>query len=580
MDTLFVTHFPATGESMDRIWLQHYPEGVPSDIDTTQYRSVADLLEESFKRHASHPFSVCMDVWMDYAELDRLSARLGAWLQTLGLEPGARVAIMLPNVPQFAVTMAAVLRAGYTCVNVNPLYTPRELEHQLKDSGATAIVILENFAHTLAQVLERTQVRHVCLTSMGDLLGPVFGRWITFAVRHLAKMVPPFDLPLQGRTLTHFRDALSQGTNRTLQPSQATHDSIAFLQYTGGTTGLSKGAVLTHRNIIAATLQAEAWFAPALKGLPDLSKVHSIAALPLYHIFALTLCLLAIRQGSSLSLIPNPRDIPKFVDVLAKRPFHILPAVNTLFNALLQNPKFRTLDFSQLRASQAGGMAASEGTAKQWQQVTGCPMIEGWGMSETCAIGTNNPVTSQHFTGSIGLPLPGIDITIKDDEGNDRPLGESGEICIRGPNVMAGYYNQPEETAKTFTADGFMRTGDIGVMDEQGYTRIIDRKKDMILVSGFNVFPNEIENVISLCPGVVECAAIGVPDEHSGEAVKVFVVRNDPSLTEEAVIRHCHAHLTGYKCPRFVEFRDELPKTNVGKILRRELRSPAAPAPH
>ena len=565
---------------MDRIWLQHYPEGVPSDIDTTQYRSVADLLEESFKRHASHPFSVCMDVWMDYAELDRLSARLGASLQTLGLEPGARVAIMLPNVPQFAVTMAAVLRAGYTCVNVNPLYTPRELEHQLKDSGATAIVILENFAHTLAQVLERTQVRHVCLTSMGDLLGPVFGRWITFAVRHLAKMVPPFDLPLQGRTLTHFRDALSQGANRTLQPSQATHDSIAFLQYTGGTTGLSKGAVLTHRNIIAATLQAEAWFAPALKGLPDLSKVHSIAALPLYHIFALTLCLLAIRQGSSLSLIPNPRDIPKFVDVLAKRPFHLLPAVNTLFNALLQNPKFRTLDFSQLRASQAGGMAASEGTAKQWQQVTGCPMIEGWGMSETCAIGTNNPVTSQHFTGSIGLPLPGIDITIKDDEGNDRPLGESGEICIRGPNVMAGYYNQPEETAKTFTADGFMRTGDIGVMDKQGYTRIIDRKKDMILVSGFNVFPNEIENVISLCPGVVECAAIGVPDEHSGEAVKVFVVRNDPSLTEEAVIRHCHAHLTGYKCPRFVEFRDELPKTNVGKILRRELRSPAAPAPH
>jgi acyl-CoA synthetase (AMP-forming)/AMP-acid ligase II len=565
---------------MDRIWLQHYPEGVPADIDTTQYRSVADLLEESFKRHASHPFSVCMDVWMDYAELDRLSARLGAWLQTLGLEPGARVAIMLPNVPQFAVTMAAVLRAGYTCVNVNPLYTPRELEHQLKDSGATAIVILENFAHTLAQVLERTQVRHVCLTSMGDLLGPVFGRWITFAVRHLAKMVPPFDLPLQGRTLTHFRDALSQGANRTLQPSQATHDSIAFLQYTGGTTGLSKGAVLTHRNIIAATLQAEAWFAPALKGLPDLSKVHSIAALPLYHIFALTLCLLAIRQGSSLSLIPNPRDIPKFVDVLAKRPFHLLPAVNTLFNALLQNPKFRTLDFSQLRASQAGGMAASEGTAKQWQQVTGCPMIEGWGMSETCAIGTNNPVTSQHFTGSIGLPLPGIDITIKDDAGNDRPLGESGEICIRGPNVMAGYYNQPEETAKTFTADGFMRTGDIGVMDEQGYTRIIDRKKDMILVSGFNVFPNEIENVISLCPGVVECAAIGVPDEHSGEAVKVFVVRNDPSLTEEAVIRHCHAHLTGYKCPRFVEFRDELPKTNVGKILRRELRSPAAPAPH
>ena len=414
---------------MDRIWLQHYPEGVPHTVDVDQYPSVSALLDESFRRYASHPFSVCMDVWMDYAELDRLSTQLGAWLQSLGLEPGARVAIMLPNVPQFAVTMAAVLRAGYTCVNVNPLYTPRELEHQLKDSGASAIVILENFAHTLAQVLPRTPVKHICLTAMGDLLGPVFGRWITFAVRHLAKMVPAFELPLDGRQLTPFRDALAQGARRTLQPSPATHDSIAFLQYTGGTTGLSKGAVLTHRNIIAATLQAEAWFSPALHDLPDRSKVHSIAALPLYHIFALTLCLLAIRQGSSLSLIPNPRDIPKFVDVLAKRPFHIMPAVNTLFNALLQNAKFRTLDFSNLRVSQAGGMAASEGTAKQWQEVTGCPMVEGWGMSETCAIGTNNPVTNKHFSGSIGLPLPGIDIAIKDDAGNTLPVGESGELC-------------------------------------------------------------------------------------------------------------------------------------------------------
>ncbi|MEG2045784.1 MAG: AMP-binding protein, partial [Comamonas sp.] len=421
------------------------------------------------------------------------------------------------------------------------------------------------------------------MASMGDLLGFWFGKWITFAVRHLAKMVPAYDLPLtNGRKVVTFKKALALGEHRTLSPSPATLDSIAFLQYTGGTTGLSKGAVLTHRNIVAATLQAEAWFTPALSKIGDVTKANSIAALPLYHIFALTLCLLAIRQGSSLSLIPNPRDIPKFVDVLAKRPFHLLPAVNTLFNALLQNPKFRTLDFSQLRVSQAGGMAASEGTARQWQQVTGCPMIEGWGMSETCAIGTNNPVTAQHFSGSIGLPLPGIDIAIKNDEGHDLALGEAGEICIRGPQVMAGYYNQPDETAKSFTADGFMRTGDIGVMDAQGYTRIIDRKKDMILVSGFNVFPNEVENVISLCPGVVECAAIGVPDEHSGEAVKVFVVRNDPSLTEEAVIRHCHAHLTGYKCPRFVEFRDELPKTNVGKILRRELRTSPAPAsaPH
>jgi len=564
---------------MDRIWLPHYPAGVPHDVDTTQYRSVAALLEDAFQRHASQPFSVCMDVWMDYAELDRRSAHLGAWLQSLGLEPGARVAIMLPNVPQFAVTMAAVLRAGYTCVNVNPLYTPRELEHQLKDSGATAIVILENFAHTLSGVLERTQVQHICLSAMGDLLGPVYGRWITFAVRHLAKMVPAFELPLSGgRTLTPFPQALERGAQRTLAPSTATHDAIAFLQYTGGTTGLSKGAVLTHRNIIAATLQAEAWFAPALQGMSDLSKLHSIAALPLYHIFALTLCLLTIRQGASLSLIPNPRDIPKFVDVLAKRPFHLLPGVNTLFNALLQNAKFRTLDFAQLRVSQAGGMAASGGTAQQWQQVTGCPMVEGWGMSETCAIGTNNPVTATQFSGNIGLPLPGIDIAIKDDAGNDLPLGEAGELCIRGPNVMAGYYNQPDETRKAFTADGFMRTGDIGTMDAQGFSRIIDRKKDMMVVSGFNVYPNELENVISLCPGVVECAAVGVADERSGEAIKVFVVRSDPTLTEDAVIRFCHEQLTGYKCPRFVEFRDELPKTNVGKILRRELRT-GAPAP-
>ena len=564
---------------MERIWLQHYPQGVPHDVNTSQYPSVAALLEDSFRRYASHPFSVCMDVWMDYAELDRRSAHLGAWLQSLGLEPGARVAIMLPNIPQFAVTMAAVLRAGYTCVNVNPLYTPRELEHQLTDSGASAIIILENFAHTLAEVVERTQVRHICLTKMGDLLGPVFGRWISFAVKHLAKMVPLYRLPLHpGLQLTHFPQALAAGSSMQLRPSTATHDSIAFLQYTGGTTGLSKGAILTHRNIIAATLQADAWFSPALKALPDVSKVHNIAALPLYHIFALTLCLLAIRQGSSLSLIPNPRDIPKLVDVLAKRPFHIFPAVNTLFNALLQNEKFRGLDFSALKVSQAGGMAASEGTAKQWQQVTGCPMIEGWGMSETCAIGTNNPVTAQHYNGSIGLPLPGIDIAIKDDAGRTLAADEVGELCIRGPNVMTGYYNQPEETAQAFTTDGFMRTGDIGVMDSQGYTRLIDRKKDMMLVSGFNVFPNEIENILSLCPGVVESAAIGVADAHSGEAIKVFVVRNDPALTEEAVIRHCHAHLTGYKCPKFVEFRDSLPKTNVGKILRRELRDSSSSA--
>ena len=558
---------------MEKIWLKSYPPGVPHDVKPEQYRSVAHLLEESFRKHASSPFSVCMDQWMTYGELERRSAALGAYLQSLGLEPGARVAIMLPNIPQFGVTMAAVLRAGYTCVNVNPLYTARELEHQLKDSGANAIVILENFAHTLAEVVDHTAVKHVVMASMGDMLGFWFGKWITFAVRHLAKMVPAYDLPLSnGRKVVTFKKALSLGEHKSLAPSQATLDSIAFLQYTGGTTGLSKGAVLTHRNIVAATLQAEAWFTPALSKVGDLSKANSIAALPLYHIFALTLCLLAIRQGSSLTLIPNPRDIPKFIAELKKRPFHMLPAVNTLFNALLQNPQFKTLDFSHLCVSQAGGMAASEGTAKQWQKVTGSTMIEGWGMSETCAIGTNNPVISTTFSGNIGLPLPGIDIAIKDDEGNSLPQGESGEICIRGPNVMTGYYNQPEENAKAFTPDGFMRTGDIGIMDPQGYTRIIDRKKDMILVSGFNVFPNELEQVISLCPGVVECAAIGVPDEKQGEAIKVFIIKRDPALTEDEVANYCHQNLTGYKRPKYIEFRDELPKSNVGKILRRELR--------
>jgi long-chain acyl-CoA synthetase len=559
---------------MEKIWLKSYPEGVPHDVDPGQYRSLTQLLEESFRKNASRPFSVCMDRWMSYRQLDELSTALGAWLQAQGLEPGARVAIMLPNIPQFAVTMAAVLRAGYTCVNVNPLYTARELEHQLKDSGATAIVILENFAKTLEEVIEKTPVKHVVMASMGDLLGFWYGNWITFAVRHLAKMVPAYKLPLSdGRKVTAFNRAIADGTAMALKPSQATMDSIAFLQYTGGTTGLSKGAVLTHRNVVAAVLQAEAWFTPALKRVGDVSRTNSIAALPLYHIFALTLSLLAIRWGSSITLIPNPRDFGKFIEVLKKRPFHMLPAVNTLFNALLQHPQFKSVDFSSLCVSQAGGMAASEGTARHWQEVTGCAMVEGWGMSETCAIGTNNPVTSKEFSGTIGLPLPGIDIAIKDDEGRSVPQGETGEICIRGANVMTGYYNQPEENRKAFTSDGFMRTGDIGVMDERGYTRIVDRKKDMILVSGFNVFPNELENVISLCPGVVECAAIGIPDEKQGEAIKVFVVRNDPTLTEDDVAKYCRQNLTGYKVPKYIEFRDDLPKTNVGKILRRELRT-------
>jgi len=560
---------------MEKHWLKSYPEGVPHEIHPEQYRSLTQLLEESFKKNASRPFSVCMERWMTYGQLDELSTALGAWLQAQGLEPGARVAIMLPNIPQFAVTMAAVLRAGYTCVNVNPLYTARELEHQLKDSGATTIVILENFAKTLEEVIDRTPVKHVVMASMGDLLGFWYGLWITFAVRHLAKMVPAYKLPLSaGRKVTSFNRAIADGTSMTLASTAQTLDSVAFLQYTGGTTGLSKGAVLTHRNIIAAILQAEAWFTPALRRVGDVSKVNSIAALPLYHIFALTLCLLAIRSGSHLTLVPNPRDFGKFIEVLKKRPFHLFPAVNTLFNALLQHPQFKTVDFSQLCVSQAGGMAASEGTARQWQKATGCPMVEGWGMSETCAIGTNNPVMSTEFSGTIGLPLPSIEVAIKDDDGKSVPQGQPGEICIKGPNVMVGYYNQPAENEKAFTADGFMRTGDIGIMDERGFTKIVDRKKDMILVSGFNVFPNELENVISLCPGVVECAAIGIADEKQGEAIKVFVVKNDPTLSEDDLAKYCRQNLTGYKVPKYIEFRDDLPKTNVGKILRRELRSP------
>lgn len=558
---------------MEKIWLKSYPAGVEHDVNPEQYRSLTHMLEESFQKNASSPFSVCMESWMSYEQLDQRSAALAAWLQSKGLAPNARVAIMLPNIPQFPVTMAGVLRAGYTCVNVNPLYTARELAHQLNDSGASAIVVLENFVATLAEVIDDTAIKHVVVASMGDLLGFWYGRWITFAVRHLAKLVPAYKLTLaEGRTATSFKQAIAEGAAMKLTPAANTLDSIAFLQYTGGTTGLSKGAVLTHRNIVAAVLQAEAWFSPALERIGDVRKINSIAALPLYHIFALTLSLLSIRSGSYLTLIPNPRDIAGFVATLKKRPFHLLPAVNTLFNALLQHPQFKSVDFSSLYASQAGGMAALAGTAQHWLEITGCPMVEGWGMSETCAIGTNNPVLSKEFSGTIGLPLPGIAIAIKDDAGNSLAQGQSGEICIRGPNVMTGYYQQIEETRRAFTADGFMRTGDIGIMDERGYTKIVDRKKDMILVSGFNVFPSELENVISLCEGVLECAVIGVPDDKQGEAIKVFVIKDDPTLSEDDVARYCQQNLTGYKRPKYIEFRDELPKSNVGKVLRRELR--------
>lgn len=559
---------------MDRFWLESYPDGVAHDVHPEQFQSLTHMLEESFKKNADHPFSVCMEQWMSYRQLDEMSAALGAWLQHLGLAPGARVAIMLPNIPQFAVTMSGILRAGFTCVNVNPLYTARELEHQLKDSGATAIVILENFAHTLEKVIEKTPVKHVVITSMGDLLGFWYGRWMTFAVRHLARMVPAFRLPLnEGRSVTSFKRVMTQGSSIALKPASNTLDSIAFLQYTGGTTGLSKGAVLTHRNILAAVLQAQAWFTPALARVGDVRQTNSIAALPLYHIFALTLSLLAIRWGSHITLIPNPRDVGSLIETLKKRPFHMLPAVNTLFNALLIHPQFKSVDFSSLCVSQAGGMAASEGTATRWFEVTGCPMVEGWGMSETCAIGTNNPVMSRHFSGTIGLPLPSIEVSIKDDDGHSVTQGMSGEICIKGPNVMSAYYQQPEESLNAFTPDGFLRTGDIGIMDEKGYTRIVDRKKDMILVNGFNVFPSELENVVSLCDGVVECAVIGIPDAVQGESIKLFVVKDDPTLSEEDIAQYCHSKLTGYKRPKYIEFRDDLPKSNVGKILKRELRA-------
>jgi long-chain acyl-CoA synthetase len=559
---------------MDKIWLKSYPPGVPAEINPDTYESLPHLLDEAFQKHANRPFAVCMEQWMSYREVDILSTALAAWLQSQGLEPGARVAIMLPNLPQFSVTMAAVLRAGYTCVNVNPLYTPRELEHQLNDSGAETIIILENFASTLLEVIGKTPIKRVVLTRVGDLLGAIFGKWITFAVRHLKKAVPPYTFTIENALqVTAFSDAISRGRRLPLKPHHTNLQSIAFLQYTGGTTGLSKGAVLTHRNIIAAVLQGEAWFTPAMGRVGDVRNINGIAALPLYHIFALNLSLLTMRWGAHMTLVPNPRDFPSFVKTLKKRPFHMLPAVNTLFNALLSQPDFKSIDFTNLCVTQAGGMAASEGTAKNWLATTGCPMIEGWGMSETVAIGTNNPVNNKEFTGTIGLPLPSIEIAIKDEAGNNVPQGQSGEICIKGPNVMAGYYNQPEENAKAFTTDGFMRTGDVGIMDERGYTKIVDRLKDMIIVSGFNVYPNELENIVSLCPGVLECAVIGIPDEKAGEAIKLFIIKKDTNLSEEDVKTYCRQNLTGYKMPKYIVFRDDLPKTNVGKILRRELRA-------
>lgn len=553
---------------MERIWLKQYPPGVPADIEPTQYASLVDLLEESFTKFADRKAFICMDKSISYRDLDQMSLAMAAYLQGRGLQRGARVAIMMPNVLQYPVATAAVLRAGFTVVNVNPLYTPRELEHQLKDSGAEAIIVLENFAHTVEQVIAKTEVKHVIVGSMGDLLG-FKGVIVNLVVRRVKKMVPAWSLP----GAVSFNDAISAGRGLTFNKPKLSPGDVAFLQYTGGTTGVSKGATLLHRNIVANVLQNDAWLQPALASPPHVDQLMVVCALPLYHIFALTACyLLAVRAGGCNLLIPNPRDIAGFVKELAKYQVNSFPAVNTLYNGLMHHPDFKKLDFSKLKISNGGGMAVQRPVADQWKAITGCFIAEGYGLSETSPTLTCNPATATEFTGTIGIPVPSTYISIRDDDGNEVPLGQPGEICAKGPQVMSGYWNRPEETAKVMTADGYFRTGDIGVMDEKGYTKIVDRKKDMILVSGFNVYPNEIEEVIASHPGVLECAVIGIPDSKSGEAVKAFVVKKDPNLTAEAVIKFCHEQLTGYKVPRHIEFRNDLPKTNVGKILRRQLR--------
>jgi long-chain acyl-CoA synthetase len=559
---------------MQKPWLKSYPPGVPAEIDAGQYNSLVELLETAYAKYAERTAAICMGAGLKFRDVDRMSTSLAAWLQAKGLKPGARVAIMMPNVLQYMPAIAAILRGGYVVVNVNPLYTPRELEHQLKDSGAEAIFILENFARTLEQVITATNVRHVVLASMGDLLGSGKGALVNLVVRNVRKMVPPFRIPLdQGRTVTRFNGAVSEGSRQTLQRAKLGPDSVAFLQYTGGTTGVSKGATLLHRNVVANIIQSEAWFKPKLDLVGDKQMVV-VCALPLYHIFALTACyMLGARLGSLNLLIPNPRDIPGFIKTLRGYKVNMFPAVNTLFNALANHPDFSRIDFSELAVSNGGGMAVQQATAEKWLKTTGCPVVEGYGLSETSPVATINRFDIASFTGTIGLPVPSTEIAIRNDEGLDVAFGEPGEICIRGPQVMAGYWNRPDETAKVMTSDGYFKSGDIGIMDEQGYVKIVDRKKDMILVSGFNVYPNEIEQVVGMHPGVLECAAIGVPDERTGEAVKLFVVRKDSTLTEETLATYCIENFTAYKRPKSIEFRDELPKSNVGKILRRELRN-------
>jgi long-chain acyl-CoA synthetase len=555
--------------STQKPWLSAYPEGVPAEIDTSAYSSLVDLMQESFRQYSDRTAFSFLGRGLRYSELDRLSQVFAAYLQNLGLVFGDRVAIMLPNTLQYPIAVAAVLRAGFVVVNVNPLYTARELEAQLKDADAKAIVVLENFGSTLQECLARTPVKHVVLCAMGDRLGWLKGTLVNHVVRNIKKMVPSFELP----TAVRFNDALAQGEGCTLTSPEIHGDDLAVLQYTGGTTGVAKGAELLHRNLVANMLQASEWCGPALKRIPAGEIPIFICALPLYHIFAFNVNLMScMRMGGCSVLIPNPRDLPAVIKELTKHRFHIFPAVNTLFNALVNHPDFNKVDWSHLQVSLGGGMAVQGPVAKLWLEKTGCPICEAYGLSETSPAASSNPVTSKVFTGSIGVPLPSTDMKIIDDDGNEVPVGTPGEIAIRGPQVMAGYWQRPDETARVMTADGFFKSGDVGVMDERGFFRIVDRKKDMILVSGFNVYPNEVEEVVAGLPGVLECAVIGIPDERSGEAVKLVVVKKDPELTEAQVLEHCRHNLTGYKMPRVVEFRTELPKTPVGKVLRRELR--------
>jgi long-chain acyl-CoA synthetase len=552
-----------------RPWLGAYPQGVPADIDAAQYGSLVQLMEESFLKYAARTAYSFMGKEVSYGETDSLSRAFAAYLQGLGLAKGDRVAIMMPNVPQYPVAVAAILRAGFVVVNVNPLYTPRELEHQLKDSGSKAIVIIENFANTLQQCIAQTPVRHVVLASMGDMLGGFKGVLVNYVVRKVKKMVPAFSLPGAVR----FKEAIDRGQRGTLRKPEIKPDDVAVLQYTGGTTGVSKGAVLLHRNVIANVLQSEAWNQPMMGKVPASEQQTAICALPLYHIFAFTVgMMLNLRTGGKLILIPNPRDLPGVLKELSRHKFHSFPAVNTLFNGLANHPDFDKVDWSNLKVSVGGGMAVQGAVAKLWLQKTGCPICEGYGLSETSPSASCNPVTSTEFTGTIGVPLPSTSMKCIDDDGSDVPLGQPGEIAIKGPQVMAGYWQRPDETAKVMTADGYFKSGDIGVMNERGYFRIVDRKKDMVLVSGFNVYPNEVEELVMQLPGVAECAVVGVPDEKTGEAVKLVIVKRDPALTEEQVREFCRGNLTGYKQPRVIEFRTDLPKTPVGKILRRELR--------